>query len=195
MLPASRVMGWHMAKQLGFLIDLGKCVGCRGCEMACISENKLEQFYYRKVTNVSRPESQFYGFFSIACNHCINPECIRVCKDRCYRKRRDGIVLHDASRCSGCRSCVGACPFRAPAINPKTGKVGKCSFCFNRIDNRLQPACVSACITGALAIVDMNGPLPEGAVKNLPEIPIVHFTKPSVRFIPPTPPLCFWRSI
>ena len=181
-----------MGKQLGFLIDLGKCVGCRGCEMACINENRLEQFLYRKVLKISH--NQFHGFLSMACNHCANPECLRVCPDRCYRKRRDGIVVHDAAKCSGCRSCVGACPFRAPAISPRTGKVSKCSFCHGRIDQGLKPCCVAACIPGALQVIELTQHQGDAAVANLPEVSIMRFTKPSVRFIPPRQPVCFWRA-
>ena len=83
-----------MQKQLGFLVDLGKCVGCRGCEVACSNKHQLDHLQYRRVMNINK-ENQVLGFLSLACNHCINPECIRVCKEKCFYKRRDGVVLYN----------------------------------------------------------------------------------------------------
>lgn len=181
-----------MRKQLGFLIDLNKCVGCRGCEIACINEHQSDQLQHRRVIRISK-DNRGLGFLSLACNHCINPECIRVCKRKCFHKRRDGIVLHQAQSCISCQSCIGACPFQAPKANPRTQKASKCNFCVNRIDKGLAPVCVDACIVGALQIVDLSEPLPFGAQEMLPYFPIIQFTRPSVRFILPKTPQCFWR--
>lgn len=38
-----------------------------------------------------------------------------------------------------------------PQWNPETGKVGKCDLCMDRIDQGLEPACVSKCTTGCLS--------------------------------------------
>lgn len=180
-----------MEKRLGFLIDLGRCVGCRGCEIACINENRLQQVQYRRVTKIGN-ETSLTGFLSLSCNHCVNPECIRVCKSKCFQKRRDGVVLQNPQRCDGCRSCVGACPFQIPKLNPRTKKAGKCNFCADRVRQGLEPACVSACVVSALRVIDLNQPEPDWR-ETLSMFPIVQFTQPSLRFIPPRSPLCSWR--
>jgi Fe-S-cluster-containing dehydrogenase component len=66
------------------------------------------------------------------------------------QKREDGIVFVDQELCVGCKTCIQACPWGAPQWNPETGKVVKCDYCKDRIDQGLKPACVSVCITGSL---------------------------------------------
>ena len=182
-----------MPKQLGFLVDLGKCVGCRGCEVACGNRQQPEPMQYRRVVNISR-ENQVLFFLSLACNHCMNPECIRVCKEKCFYKRQDGVVLYNSQRCNGCRRCLGACPFQAPKVNPRTKKISKCDFCFHQLDQGLEPACAAACIVGALQVVDILQPLPGCTQEMLPDFSITRFTKPSTRVILPKKPQCFWRK-
>jgi Fe-S-cluster-containing dehydrogenase component len=46
--------------------------------------------------------------------------------------------------------CLEACPWSVPRFNEHTGKMIKCDFCVDRIDNGLEPACVTACTTHAL---------------------------------------------
>lgn len=183
-----------MANQLGFLINLQKCIGCHGCEFACKNENKLGEFKYRRIIKLRQQENVF-AFLSMACNHCSSPQCIKVCPHKCYKKNRKGIVVHDPTHCDGCQSCIGSCPFRVPKINPLTDKVNKCNFCINRINKGLQPACVSACIPEALQVINLSQPLPSHFMETLPYFPYLQLTEPSVRFILPRLTKCFWRNI
>jgi len=177
-----------LEKRLGFLIDLSKCVGCKSCEIACMNKHHFTQPRYRRVLNIG-PGNNVFEFLSLSCNHCLNPECIRVCTEHCYKKRRDGIVLHDPARCNGCRRCEGACPFSVPKMNPQTRKISKCNFCYELIDQGFEPVCVSVCIVGALRVVDLTQPLPLGSQKTLPDFPMIQFTKPSIRFLLPNKPI------
>lgn len=184
-----------MSRQLGFLMDLQKCIGCKGCAMACKNENGLGDTDWRRVMVLTEHPQNFFGFLSMACNHCANPACMRECPKGCFKKRRDGIVLHDPSRCTGCKSCIGACPYRVPQFNPLTGKVSKCNLCFTRLEKGLKPACVEACIPEALQLIDLEGPLPENSQEALPGYFSVRLTRPSVRFILPGSNIRFWRQV
>jgi Fe-S-cluster-containing dehydrogenase component len=181
-----------VAKQLGFLVNLAKCVGCRGCDLACRNENRLEHLRYRQVQPIKNEENEFWGFLSLACNHCRNPECMRVCKAKCYSKRRDGVVLHNSTRCIGCRTCIGACPFKVPQINPQSRKIIKCNFCSLRMEQGLEPACAAACIPGALKVIDLLQPLGPQVVESTRHFAFSRLTQPSVRFILPLPTRCYW---
>ncbi|OEF95828.1 4Fe-4S dicluster domain-containing protein [Desulfuribacillus alkaliarsenatis] len=182
-----------MKKQLGFLMNLQKCIGCHGCEMACQNEHRLQDHKRRNVTSLGERENVI-GFLSMSCNHCVNPACMAICPNKCFKKRRDGIVSHDASRCSGCKSCIGACPFNAPKFNALTGKIDKCNMCINRQQASLLPACVSACIPKALVHVDI--PSMENEYSKLPVgIKMAQFTEPSVRFILPEKPKRYLANI
>jgi DMSO reductase iron-sulfur subunit len=179
-----------MSKQLGFLHSSEKCVGCRGCEMACKNEyqsdptTRWRQVFKLDENSYSLPSRMF---FSMACNHCAEPQCLKVCPVGAYTKRDDGIVVHDHDRCIGCRLCTMACPYDRPQFNPLKGKAEKCSLCYQRIDQGLKPACVAACIPGALQLVEINDNLDQktGILKTLPGLPSPAITNPSIRFIGP----------
>jgi formate dehydrogenase iron-sulfur subunit len=60
------------------------------------------------------------------------------------------MVLVNEAECVGCGFCGEFCPFDIPRVNPNTRKMQKCTGCFDRIEQNLQPACVAVCPTGAL---------------------------------------------
>jgi Fe-S-cluster-containing dehydrogenase component len=66
------------------------------------------------------------------------------------KRGQDGIVFVDHSLCVGCKTCISACPWGAPQWNPEIGKVVKCDYCKDRVDEGLKPACVTACTTHCL---------------------------------------------
>lgn len=137
----------------GFLLDLGRCVGCSACVLACRLENGWSsENPWRRVLPLNlrrRPGGPTY-FLSVACHHCENPACLTACPSRAYEKRADGIVIHHEERCIGCRYCEMACPFGAPRYDTAKGVMTKCHFCHHRLDAGDQPACVAACPTEAL---------------------------------------------
>ena len=181
-----------MAKQLGFLMDLSRCVGCKGCDMACQNEHRLRDHRRRRIVSLSNRQNQVTGFVSMACNHCASPACMAVCPNKCFKKRRDGIVLHDPTNCIGCKSCVGACPFHAPKFSSLTGKVDKCNMCVERQEQGLLPACVSACIPEALSLIDIHTESDVDYESSPEEMKMAKITDPSARFLLPRKPQRYW---
>lgn len=162
--------------------------------MACKNEHRLGDVHRRRITSLTDQQENIFAFFSMACNHCANPACLAVCPQQCFKKRRDGIVLHDSMNCIDCKSCIGACPFAAPQYNYETGKIDKCNFCVDRLDNDLEPACVSACISEALKVIDLSDPSSNQYSKVISGYKMARFTNPSVRFISPNQTECSWRQ-
>lgn len=172
-----------------FYVDVTRCIGCRACEIACKEENEVpEGIRWRQVRTV---ESESQGrpslyFLSVACNHCEDPICTKVCPTTAMHQREDGVVLVDETKCVGCRYCEWACPYGALHFNANTGHMSKCTFCEHRQADGKAPACVEACPTEAL----QWGPFDEiigrpSSTAEFGPLPDAEITKPAIRFKPP----------
>jgi tetrathionate reductase subunit B len=96
-------------------------------------------------------------FLRRLCNHCETAPCVQVCPVTATVIRpEDGVVVMYYGKCIGCGMCVSACPYDARFFNPIRHTADKCDFCSARIDEGLQPACVEACVSGALIFGDLN---------------------------------------
>lgn len=165
---------------MGFLFNQNLCIGCRACEMACRNEHHTPaSIHWRRIKKITAGI-----YLSMSCNHCDSPECFRVCPERAFTKRKDGIVEIDATLCNGCRLCVNACPYQAPQFNPETNKVTRCQMCYPRQDHGLPPACVEACTTGALTAVDLHDASLPDTVKVIPGFSDRKLTRPAILFYP-----------
>ena len=148
-------------KRWGMLIDLRKCIGCQSCTAACKFENNVPEGVFRTwVPDVelgTYPDTR-RAFLPRLCNHCERPSCVEVCPAGATWQRRDGIVEIDYDVCWGCGACVNACPYDARFIDPVTKTANKCTFCSQRVDQGLLPACVETCVGGARQFGDLHNP-------------------------------------
>ncbi len=179
----------------GFTLDLGRCVGCGACVLACRLANRWpEGVSWRRILpfNLERYPGGPAYHFSLACNHCDNPACLTACPAGAYEKRGDGIVLLHAQRCMGCRYCAMACPFGVPSYDADAGVMTKCHLCADRLDLGLKPACTDACPTGALRLrrpgegAEMiPEPYGSGETADIPGFCDPASCGPNLSFIPP----------
>ena len=135
--------------------DQKLCIGCRACEVHCKTEHDLPvgpQFC--KIIEVGPKVVQGIpriNFMFMPCFHCEEAFCISACPTGAMQKReKDGIVWVDAESCIGCKACITACPWGIPQWDASSGKVIKCDYCKDRLDQGLEPACVTGCVTGSL---------------------------------------------
>ena len=148
-----------MARQYGFLIDSERCVDCRACIVACKTGHSIELgVAWRRVTTTwkgSYPNVSFRSQ-SMACNHCAEPACIKVCPAKAISKRgEDGIVVVDRTKCIGCRACGKVCPYGAPQYG-KDEHMQKCDLCLDRVSAGKKRKCVDTCPAGALTFGTMD---------------------------------------
>jgi len=173
----------------GMVIDLKRCVGCNACTVACRAKNGTPAgIHYHRVEKyeVGRYPSARMEFRPIPCMHCQEPACLEVCPTGATHKRGDGLVLIDQEKCIGCRYCVLACPydvrqsltrienyFEHDLVTPyeaqkrqdfDKGTAVKCTFCVDRLEEGLMPACVDTCPTLARTFGNLDDPTSEVSI-------------------------------
>jgi Fe-S-cluster-containing dehydrogenase component len=141
----------------GFAFDASLCVGCRACSAACLLENGLQAGTRTILTWNDRalPLMRVISL-SLACSHCEEPACAEGCPAKAYTVEGSGVVIHHADRCMGCGYCTWRCPYDAPKINEAKGYIEKCHLCYERTEEGIDPACVTACPTGALRFTEQE---------------------------------------
>lgn len=176
----------------GMVIDTKKCIGCHVCAMACKTENNLpnDVWWNRIFTDNggemgfdmvggSYPDNLQFGYIPVACQHCENPACVKVCPvGATYKDPETGVVRQDYDKCIGCRMCIAACPYTGvrsfnweepkyaigqdmgDADVPKHQKhtVEKCTMCWHRLAKGKQPACVEVCPARVRYFGDFDDP-------------------------------------
>lgn len=184
-----------MARHLGMVIDSKNCISCSACMTACKVENNVPKgtFWNRVFTdggeNADTPSGKYpakgegstlkMNFLPVACQHCENPACVKVCPvGATYKDPETGVVRQDYDKCIGCRMCMAACPYAGirsfnweepqSFIDHAMGDadvpihqkhvVEKCTMCWHRLAKGLQPACVEACTAKIRYFGDLSDP-------------------------------------
>lgn len=121
----------------GYALDLSRCVGCRRCVYACVTENNqsrdpqihwIEVLQMEKERGIDFPHStaqynpekvpeKGYFYVPVQCQQCKNPPCVKVCPVKATWQEPDGITVIDYNWCIGCRYCMAACPYGARHFN------------------------------------------------------------------------------
>ena len=148
----------------GMVIDIGTCVGCQACTVACKTENQSPRdAWYAPVIEWETgvfPDATL-NYLPTLCNHCEDAPCVTACPSGAITRRDDGIVIANEDICIGSRACMAACPYGAinffedsgTASPPAAlaapqesvperyahekhvhGAISKCNYCAHRID-------------------------------------------------------------
>lgn len=153
-------MARNSKKRYAMTVDTRQCVGCKACVLACKSENDVPDGYCRDWI-VEDVRGEFPNLSaeirSERCNHCSDSPCVTACPTGASHVQEGGVVMVNHGKCTGCKACIGACPYDARFVHPK-GYVDKCTFCLHRVNRGLEPACVGVCPTGTLAFGDLRDP-------------------------------------
>jgi tetrathionate reductase subunit B len=190
-----------MSKKI-FLIDIKKCNGCHVCQIACKDEHSGNDW-----TPIAKPQpetGQFWmkleqdvrgtvpkvrvAYRPHLCMHCDNAPCMEACKvNGGIYKRKDGLVIIDPVKCTGCRNCVDACPYNVIYFNDDLNIAQKCTGCAHLIDKDWQePRCADACPTNAIRFInedEANDLISSGEVLKPGLKPRVYYLNLPKRFI------------
>ncbi len=144
----------------GMVIDTKRCVGCADCVVACQTENNVPEGFCRdwivEALDGEYPDLRM-EIRSERCNHCENAPCVRCCPTGASQITDGGIVLVEEAECTGCKACIASCPYDARFVHPE-GYVDKCTFCYHRVKEGQDPACVAVCPTKCMHFGDLEDP-------------------------------------
>ena len=161
------------------LLDMEKCMACRACQVACKAWNELPAekttFFaaaggYQNPIGLSPKTYTLVKFYELdeqnklkwlfrvhRCMQCVDPACVKACPVDPKAMTRDestGAIYVNRDLCIGCGACREYCPFTVPVIDTDAGKSTKCTFCFDRLADGIEPACAKACPTDCLVFGD-----------------------------------------
>jgi formate dehydrogenase iron-sulfur subunit len=175
--------GLEIKPRMGFFTDTSVCIGCKACEVACKEWNlvpedglvftgnsydntgELSANTWRHVAFVEQQVARDDGagvrwlMSSDVCKHCTHAGCLDVCPTGAIMRTEFGTVVIQDDVCNGCGYCVVACPFGVISKRELGGDGGmyKCTLCYDRLQDGLEPACAKACPTDSIQF----GPLDE----------------------------------
>jgi formate dehydrogenase iron-sulfur subunit len=171
-----------MPEAVGFFTDSSVCIGCKACEVACKEWNRLpgdkpkfmdsydntgalDEQNWRHVQFIEHMDDKpvqtgnghAWLMLSDVCKHCKHASCMEVCPTGAIVRTEFDTVFIQQDVCNGCRYCISACPFGVIGFSQQTGTVHKCTFCYDRLQAGMTPACAQACPTQSIQF----GPLAE----------------------------------
>ena len=171
-----------LSRAVGFFTDTTVCIGCKACEVACHQWNALPardggrvpltgQSYDNTgaLSDVDWRHVQFIEQFSAdradarwlmmsdVCKHCVDAPCLEVCPTGSIIRTEFDTVYIQEPVCNGCRDCIAACPFGVIHVSAEKHIAQKCTFCYDRLQIGLTPACAQACPTASIQF----GPIDE----------------------------------
>ncbi len=89
-------------------------------------------------------------FMSDVCKHCSNAGCLDACPTGALIRTEFETVIVQPDICNGCGYCVPSCPFGVVNRDPYDGRAAKCTLCYDRLEDGMEPACAKACPTDAI---------------------------------------------
>jgi formate dehydrogenase iron-sulfur subunit len=93
---------------------------------------------------------------SDVCKHCTHAACLDVCPTGALFRTEFGTVVVQNDVCNGCGYCVSACPYGVIDIRPGDGGAYKCTLCYDRLRDGLEPACAKACPTDSIQFGELD---------------------------------------
>ncbi|HGM5489751.1 TPA: formate-dependent uric acid utilization protein AegA [Serratia fonticola] len=155
------------------------CIGCRSCEVACVTAHHQGAYPSKREYFTPRVKviQGINGNTAVFCHHCEDAPCANVCPTGAI-EQSDASIQVSQEKCIGCKACAVACPFGmmtvvTETVQPANHRLAdsyqkveaqKCDLCS---DLNQDPACVRACPTHALRLVDNQTLLDQQREKRL----------------------------
>src|SRR5262245_45284610 len=168
--------------RVGFFTDTSVCIGCKACEVACKEWNLLPDdgfdllgmsldntgslgastwrhvaFIEQRVPSSAGTDDGLRWLMSSdVCKHCTHAACLDVCPTGALFRTEFDTVVVQPDICNGRGYCVSACPYGVIDRREGDGRAWKCTLCYDRQRDGLEPACAKACPTDSIQFGDLD---------------------------------------
>ncbi|HEX2234292.1 MAG TPA: 4Fe-4S dicluster domain-containing protein [Thermoleophilaceae bacterium] len=89
-------------------------------------------------------------FMSDVCKHCTHAGCLDACPTGAIIRTEFDTVVVQPDVCNGCGYCIPSCPFGVVGRDQEDGRAAKCTLCYDRMQDGLEPACAKSCPTDSI---------------------------------------------
>ena len=118
---------------------------------------------WRHVEFIERPvplggQSSNFSWLMLSdvCKHCERAGCLEACPTGAIIRTEFDTVYVQPDICNGCGYCVVSCPFGVIDRQQDDGRAWKCTLCYDRLKDDMEPACAKACPTDSILFGELE---------------------------------------